>query len=171
MGQNIRPFQRLKKLLSSTNEKSDSENAKAENFSPQRRKVFFILSTGMLTLAYNACSRGFVSGLDADNLSLSSTSPDNTPPTSSGDPNIPAGGNGAPAWTDVPTIAFTQGVPGRFSIEAYVRDAEGVHLTITKNAAALPAGVTYDAATKSFIYDGTGSVAATSGHILTATEG
>jgi hypothetical protein len=57
------------------------------------------------------------------------------------------------------------------SIAAYASDPDGDALTITKNAAALPAGVTYDAAGKRFVYDGIGAVASTSGHVLTADDG
>jgi hypothetical protein len=44
-------------------------------------------------------------------------------------------------------------------------------LTITKNSIALPAGVTYDAAGKRFVYDGVGAVGSTTGHVLTANDG
>jgi hypothetical protein len=79
--------------------------------------------------------------------------------------------NDPPVWSVVPPIIFTQGVAATFSIAAYVSDAENDDLEITRNDVPLPAGVTYDAATKSFIYDGVGAAAATDGHILTATEG
>jgi hypothetical protein len=36
---------------------------------------------------------------------------------------------------------------------------------------ALPAGVTFDAASKRFVYDGVGAVGSTSGHVLTADDG
>ena len=80
-------------------------------------------------------------------------------------PNLP------PTWQTVSTITFTQGVKATFSIAGFVSDPNGDPLTITKNAVALPPGVTYDVASKSFIYDGVGAPASTSGHILTASDG
>jgi hypothetical protein len=85
---------------------------------------------------------------------------------------IPGSGtNLPPVWQTVPTVQFTQGVASSVSIAAYASDPDGDALTITKNAAALPAGVTYDAAGKRFVYDGIGAVASTSGHVLTADDG
>jgi hypothetical protein len=71
----------------------------------------------------------------------------------------------------VATIQFTQGVASSVSIAAYVSDPNGDALTITKNAVALPAGVTFDAAGKRFVYDGVGALGSTSGHVLTADDG
>ena len=81
------------------------------------------------------------------------------------------GGNHLPVWDTIPTITFTEGVAASFSIAAYVTDADNDALMIAKNAVALPAGVTYDLATKSFVYDGVGGVGITDGHVLTASEG
>jgi hypothetical protein len=69
-------------------------------------------------------------------------------------------------WSAVPTITFTEGVPASFSVALYFSDTAAVG--ILKNAAELPAGVTYDVATKSLVYDGTGPVSFTNGHVLTA---
>jgi hypothetical protein len=79
--------------------------------------------------------------------------------------------NQSSVWMMVPTISFVRGVPSSFSIAAYVSDPDGDALTITKNAAALPPGVTYDVANKRFVYDGLGTAAGTSGHVLTADDG
>lgn len=76
----------------------------------------------------------------------------------------------APVWNEIPTITFTEGVASTFSIAAFVSDDDIEALTILKNELALPPGVTYDPATKSFVYDGIGSVGTTSGHVLTAME-
>ncbi|HET7763729.1 MAG TPA: putative Ig domain-containing protein [Burkholderiales bacterium] len=76
-----------------------------------------------------------------------------------------------PVWTTVPTIAFVQGTPSTISIAAFASDPNGDALTITKNSAALPAGVTYDQANKRFVYDGVGGVGSTSGNVLTADDG
>lgn len=81
-----------------------------------------------------------------------------------------AASNRAPVWNEIPTISFTEGVASTFSIAAFVSDDDIEALTILKNELALPPGVTYDPATKSFVYDGIGSVGTTSGHVLTAME-
>lgn len=83
----------------------------------------------------------------------------------------PAPVNAAPVWSTVPTITFTQGVAGSISIAGFVTDPNGDPLTITKNAAALPVGVTYDQANKRFVYDGIGVSGSTGGHVLTADDG
>ena len=79
--------------------------------------------------------------------------------------------NHPPAWSTVPTIAFAQGFASSISIADYASDPDGDPLTITKNATALPAGVTYDAVNKRFVYDGVGGVGSTSGNVLTADDG
>jgi hypothetical protein len=79
--------------------------------------------------------------------------------------------NFAPAWQTVPAITFAQGIAASISIAAYVTDSNGDALAITKNAAALPAGVTYDAVNKRFDYDGSGAAGSTSGNVLTADDG
>jgi len=66
---------------------------------------------------------------------------------------------------------FAQGVPSNVSIAAYVTDTNGDALTITRNSAALPPGVTYDAGNKRFDYDGVGAIGNTSGSVLTADDG
>lgn len=77
----------------------------------------------------------------------------------------------APVWNEIPTITFTEGVASTFSVAAFISDDDSEALTILKNELALPPGVTYDPATKSFVYDGIGSAGVTSGHVLTAMEG
>ena len=81
------------------------------------------------------------------------------------------GANLAPAWQTVPNVTFAQGVPSSVSIDAYVRDANGDGLVIAMNSATLPAGVSYDAVSKRFVYDGIGDVGSTSGVVLTADDG
>jgi hypothetical protein len=80
--------------------------------------------------------------------------------------------NFAPVWQGVPTITFTQGIASSISVAAYVSDPNGDALTINMTSAGpLPAGVTYDAGSKSFVYDGAGAVSITSGNVLTADDG
>ena len=79
--------------------------------------------------------------------------------------------NNPPVWSTIPTIVFAQGIASSVSIADYVTDPDGDPLTIAKNSAALPVGVTYDPATKSFVYDGTSPVGSTNGIVLTANDG
>src|ERR1700704_6273061 len=75
----------------------------------------------------------------------------------------PPPGNLAPAWQTVPTITFTQGIASNISIAGYVTVPDGDALTISINSAVLPAGVTYNAANKRFVYDGVGTVGSIGG--------
>jgi hypothetical protein len=84
---------------------------------------------------------------------------------------VPTPTNRGPQWLTMPAINFAQGVAARVSIAAYVSDPDGDDLAIIQAAGALPAGVTYDAAAKTFIYDGIGAAASTSGNILNANDG
>jgi len=77
--------------------------------------------------------------------------------------------NQPPVWATVPTISFQIGVASSISIAGFVSDAEA--LTITKNSAVLPAGVTFDSPGKRFLYDGAGAASNTAGHVLTADDG
>ncbi|HEV2608914.1 MAG TPA: hypothetical protein VGU61_01505 [Noviherbaspirillum sp.] len=118
-------------------------------------------------LVANGCGGG------AGGATLAGDNSSAPPPGQS--PSAPPGqsptSNRPPVWSVIPTITFTQGIASSFSIAAFVTDEENDALSITKNAVALPAGVTYDAATRSFIYDGIGGIASTGGHVLTASEG
>jgi hypothetical protein len=73
-----------------------------------------------------------------------------------------------PLWLSIPTIAFVQGTPSSFSVADYITAANAAALTLTLNATPLPAGVTFNAASRTFDYDGRGAVAGTDGHVLTA---
>jgi hypothetical protein len=85
-------------------------------------------------------------------------------------PRVPT----SPVWGQtVPTITFIEG--GGFqthSIAPYVSDADTPDnlLTITKNATALPTGVTYNQLAQRYEYDGTSPAAGTNGHTLTADD-
>jgi hypothetical protein len=135
--------------------------------SPAERRAFLkALTTTTAALALGAC--GAAGG------------PDDTPAQPGANPNPPApiapgptppGPNRVPVWRTVPTIGFPQGVPSSISIAAYVSDPDGDALTITMNSVALPAGVTYDAANKRFVYDGVGPLGSTSGVVMTADDG
>jgi hypothetical protein len=71
----------------------------------------------------------------------------------------------------MPTVQFTQGVASTFSVASFVSDPNGDALTLTRNAVALPVGVTFDAANKRFVYDGIGALGSTNNVVLTADDG
>jgi len=91
-------------------------------------------------------------------------------PQAGNQPPPPPPGNLAPVWQTVPTMTFTQGIASNISIAGYVSDPDGDALTISVNGL-LPAGVTFDAANKRFVYDGVGAIGNTSGIVLTADDG
>lgn len=76
-----------------------------------------------------------------------------------------------PTWTTVPTITFVQGQAATISVAGYATDEDDDPLTFSKNGVALPAGVTFDAANKRFVYDGIGPAGGTDNHVLTADDG
>lgn len=87
-------------------------------------------------------------------------------------PPPPVQVNHPPVWQSIPNITFTFGVPATVSIAGYVSDPDNDPLTITKNAVALPQGVTYDAPNKRFVYDGVGALSPiVGGQVLTADDG
>ena len=120
--------------------------------SAERRAFLKVLTTTTATLALVGCGGGGASGSDS------------APPATPG-ANLP------PAWSTVPNVMFAQGVASSVSIGAYVTDPNSDALTITKNSAALPPGVTFDSASKRFVYDGVGVVGSTPGVVLTADDG
>ena len=64
-----------------------------------------------------------------------------------------------------------EGVPSEVSVAEYVSDPDGDALTLMLNDVELPAGVSFDATGMRFVYDGSGPVATTSGHVLAADDG
>lgn len=59
-----------------------------------------------------------------------------------------------PVWKAVPTVTFSQGIPGSFPLKNFVSDPNGDPLTI--DTTTLPAGCTFDGA--NINYDGVGLV-------------
>jgi hypothetical protein len=129
---------------------------------PERREFLRALTLSTAALSVGACTSQVSYTPPGANPPAPNPGPGNPPPPPT---------NQAPVWQVVPNILFTQGVATSISITPYVLDPNGDALTITKNAAALPAGVTFDAVNKRFVYDGIGAVASTSGHVLTADDG
>jgi hypothetical protein len=127
---------------------------------PGRRKFITFLGASASTLALQACGGGgaVASPTTTSPISGGTPTPDPTNP-----PPSPA-----PVWTTVPTLVFTQGVPSSISVAAYVSLAGTTALQLSLNSVTLPSGVTFNAANRSFDYDGQGGVVTTSGHVLTA---
>ncbi len=135
----------------------------------RRRTFLCALTAGAAAIALTACGGSATTNTGSNPPSNPSGNP---PPPAPPPPSTPpSGANQSPVWQSIPTIAFTQGVASTFSIAGFVNDADGDPLTILKNSAALPPGVTYDAANKQFVYDGVGAVGSTGGHVLTADDG
>ena len=114
--------------------------------SAERRAFLKVLTTTTAVLAMGGCGGGAATATQTGT-------------------NLP------PVWQTVPNVNFAQGVASSVSIASYVNDANSDTLAITMNSAALPAGVTYDAGNKRFVYDGVGAVGSTSGVVLAADDG
>lgn len=121
--------------------------------SAERRAFLRVLTATTAALAIGGCGGG------------SSAAAGPAPGSQTSAANLP------PVWLPITTIAFTQGVASSVSIASYVSDPNGNALTIAMTSGALPAGVTFDAANKRFVYDGTLLPGSTSGIVLTANDG
>jgi hypothetical protein len=157
----------MKYTLESNGLPSDNTPAK------QRRRFIQLMSASAATMALQACGGG---GNAEAGTSLAGPAPAGEPVTP---PSTASGASGPsalvpastpPVWTVVPTLSFTQGVASSISISKYVKSSTGGPLAIALNGLALPPGVTYNARTLSFVYDGIGAVGSTSGHVLTASD-
>lgn len=124
--------------------------------------------------SFRLTRRAFASGAAAVTLAACADSSDdesNAAGTGGSAGSPPSGGNQAPVWRAIPHLQFAEGVASSISIAAFVSDADGDMLSILKNEAALPPGVTYDAAGQRFVYDGIGAPGTTDDHVLTADDG
>lgn len=74
----------------------------------------------------------------------------------------------ASVWLPIPPLVFTQGVASSISMAGYVSASNVKAFTLSLNATPLPSGVTFNSATNAFDYDGSGSMATSDGHVLTA---
>lgn len=137
-----------------------------------RRRVLKLLAVGAGSLAVQACGGGgggapgtaLASGPVTTGGKLSPDSPPSPDPTGTPPPS-------GPVWTTVPDLNFTQGVAASISVAQYVTDSAAKTLLLALTAGTLPPGVTFNATTKTFNYDGVGAAATTTGLVLTATEG
>jgi hypothetical protein len=136
-----------------------------------RRSFIRYFAVGAAALAVEGCGGGGAGGTAA--VATPAAAPVATPVTTTPVPASPVAtpAPATPVWLSIPTIAFIQGTPSSFSVADYITVANAAALTLTLNAPALPAGVTFNAANRTFDYDGRGAVGATDGHMLTAVGG
>jgi hypothetical protein len=144
--------------------------------SVSRRSFMRNLTMGSVALAVQACGGGGGGGGPGAPVAPGTPAPAPVAPAPAPvapAPVVPAPAAPAPVpvWLSIPTIAFTQGVQSSFSVADYITVANVAAYTLTLNASPLPAGVTFNSATRSFDYDGRGGVGATDGHVLTAVGG
>lgn len=119
-----------------------------------RRSFIKLVTAGASSVVLEACGGGSGGGA-GDGGSVTSPLPVTTPSSPS-----------LPVWSPIPTLTFVQGVRSSISIAGYVSNATNATLLLT--AGTLPPGVTFNAATRAFDYDGSGAVASADGFVLAA---
>jgi len=133
----------------------------------ERRRSFIKLVTASASaVVLQACGGG--SGSSSAAAGGSATAPITPPTTPITPPTTPTTPN-PPTWSAIPTLTFVQGIASSIPIGQYLSSADARALAIGLTAGQLPAGVTFNAATKAFDYDGSGAVATADGLVLTAT--
>lgn len=141
--------------------------------SPSRRSFMRYLTVGAAAIAVEGCGGGA-----ADSTAPTPAAPAAPPVVSApvpapvpAAPVVVAPAPAAPVLLSIPTIAFTQGTASSFSVADYITVANAAAFTLSLNETPLPAGVTFNAAARSFDYDGRGAAASTDGHVLTVNGG
>lgn len=146
----------------------DSSVVSGNKTALSRRAFMRYLTVGTAAVAVQGCGGGGAAAAPGQNPPVATTPPP-TPTVPTTPAPIPT--PGAPVWLDVPPITFTQGIASSISVSGYISVADAKAVTVSLNASPLPAGVTFNAANRSFDYDGKGAVDATDGHVLIATVG
>jgi len=151
---------------------SENEAVTINPVAPSRRKFFKFVGGGAAALALQACGGGGLTLTYTPNSTTSPTSPTPIiPPTPVSPAPVTPPATTAPAtitWQSIPAIAFVQGTPGSFSVADYVSVANATSFSVSLSSS-LPPGVTFDTATRAFVYDGKGATGALDGVVLTAT--
>lgn len=130
------------------------------------------LTAGATAIAVQGCGGGGGAGAPVASAPAAPSTPAApvvTPPVATVDPVAPVITPSAPVILAIPDIAFVEGSPSSFSVATYISAENAAAFSLSLNAMPLPAGVTFNAATRSFDYDGKGAPADTAGHVLTAT--
>lgn len=148
--------------------------------SKSRRTFIRFLSAGVATLAVEGCG----GGAGGSGLAAATPAAPIAPATPAAPavpvvpaapvvsaPVVPAAPAASPVWQNIPALTFTEGVASSISVASYITGADLAAVTVTLNAASLPAGVTFNSKTYSFDYDGRGAPSATDGIMLTAAVG
>lgn len=147
---------------------SASIKSSAPAASATRRSFMRYLTVGVAALAVEGCGGGAGTGATVP-AAPSPAAPVTPVAPASAAPVVAAPAAPVdPVWLSIPTIAFTQGTPSSFSVADYITAANVQAFTMILNSSPLPAGVTFNGATRAFDYDGQGAPAATEGHVLTA---
>jgi hypothetical protein len=154
----------------------NAQKNELETISPaakSRRKFFTFLGGSAAALALQGCGAG--GGLTLTYTPNSATTTPTSPPTAPTPPVTtapttppPAGTTATIVWQSIPAVAFVQGVPSSFSVADYVSVANASSFSLNVSSS-LPAGVTFDASHRTFVYDGVGAIGALDGVVLTAT--
>ena len=134
---------------------------------------FKFLGGGAAALALQACGGG--GGVTLTYTPNPTTDPTTTAPLTPSTPVTTPPVTTAPVvtpatitWQSIPAIAFVQGAPSTFSVADYVSVANASSFSLSLSSS-LPAGVTFDTASRAFVYDGKGAIGALDGVVLTAT--
>jgi len=86
-------------------------------------------------------------------------------------PPTPPATNNPPQWDSQPSLIFVFGTASSYDMDDISSDPDLDSITHSKNATALPTGVTWTAATGVLSYDGVGASTTSSGHIFTLDDG
>lgn len=140
-----------------------------DNAASSRRAFIRYLTVGAVAMAVEGCGGGGAAA-SAPGAGAAPVNPVAAAPVPAVVPP-PVAAPIAPMWAEIPAITFTEGVPSSFSLADYINIADTAAMTLTLNSSPLPAGVTFNSATLSFNYDGSGAVSSTDGHVLTAIVG
>lgn len=142
--------------------------------SSSRRRFMRYFTAGATAIAVQGCGGGGSAGTAlagapaAPTTPVAPTAPVVVAPVVPAAPTPPVVAPAAPAIMAIPDIAFIEGTPSSFSVAAYISADNVAAFSLSLNAQPLPAGVVFNAATRSFDYDGKGAPAGTDGHVLTA---
>jgi hypothetical protein len=177
-GGNYLPMFRLQSIFDKTLAMNTTPSLIAKSLENNSRRRFMrYFTAGATAIAVQGCGGGSAGSAlagspAAPTVPATPAAPVVVAPVTPGAPVVPSApvvAPAAPTILAIPDIAFVEGTPSSFSVAAYISADNVAAFTLSLNAQPLPAGVTFNAATRSFDYDGKGAPAGTDGHVLTAT--